>query len=235
MPNASGPHGAKNPKNRGLPTTLTKADIIGYTPPQPGKPRPTVYFTSGHLTIWHPDDWNIGWDSCEGWIPLFFGNVLKKDYEAGKDSSHDAKHRSPGNPKGNIPPPDYIAKLKALGHNRVTGAKPNLLRNWDLQTRDETDRILREFWIRASSPPSSSSPSSPRGAAGPSSPRGAGTTPQPDMLDMNRFAHPSRGPFIPVPVNATDCRDELWKLVEAYKKSPPKVPPALQTELKKCF
>lgn len=191
-----------------------------------------MYFTSGHLTIWHKSDWNIGWDSCVGWTPLFFGNVLKQDEDDGHCSSHD--------PAGNnIRPPDYVAKLDALGRNRVIGAPPTNLGSWDLQTRDETDRILREFWIRTPlagprspiSPrgavrPGPSSPISPRGTArpGPSSPTsapGTGAASVPGMLDKDRFAHPSRGPFIPVAANAKDCREELWKLVEAYQKAHP--------------
>jgi hypothetical protein len=40
-----------------------------------------------------------------------------------------------------------------------------------------------------------------------------------DWVEKDWFAHPSRGPFIPVDVGAQACRDELWRLVEAYTKA----------------
>jgi hypothetical protein len=183
MPN----HGPANPKPKTIPSgaKLGPFDIIGYTPADParGKPKPTVYFTLGHLTIWHKHPWNIGWEDCAGWTPLFFGNVLQAEEQRGTFHSHDNN--------GLVPSATYVEKLESHGHNRVIGRPPTSLGSWDLQRRDERivgeDCILREFWIRG------------QGAS-----------------ERDRFAHPSRGPFIPISASSSAKRNEMWQHVQDY-------------------
>jgi hypothetical protein len=143
MPNKSGPHSKSNPKTSKIPANITADMILGYTGVLqpvgaigPIALPPTVYFTRGHFTQAHGHDWNVGWDSYEGWDCKFFGNVL----ESGDQSSHIRV----GQNIENIPPDKYVQKLSKIGYNRFVGGK------WDLSTRQNELRghILREFWIQ---------------------------------------------------------------------------------------
>jgi hypothetical protein len=186
MPNAAGPHKASNPKpTTKIPQFLGPKDIIGYTPATPPKkPKPTVYFTQGHLTIWHDEPWNIGWDSCVGWTPLFFGNVPLRDRNAGLFTSHDAKHKLYLSPRA------LVKKLESNSRNRV---RPG---GWDLHPYgDTTDRILFEFWVRTKK-----LLRAPRAAVDPMDAT--------DWTDEDWFAHPSRFPFRPV--ISRSRRASLW-------------------------
>jgi hypothetical protein len=144
MPNYSD----RNPKQRIPAKALLKSEIIGYTPADAGldKPQPTVYFTTGHLTIWHAVDWNVGWEDCAGWQPLFFGNVPQSEALARTFRSRDGNGAL-------VPLATYLETLTQHGHNRIVGTPSTDPRSWDLQTRDDRPdatglRTLRELWIR---------------------------------------------------------------------------------------
>ncbi len=187
MPNGSGPHGDTNVKGPDFPASLNPGMIIGYTGSVTDYP--TVYFTAGHYTQKHRERWNIGWDSYEGWECKFFGNVPIPDPKntprnaKDPDSSSDAQGHA-------LPVDGYVKKLEGLGKNRFKGGNTQNLNNWNLDktrdTRPAADQILRlrEFWIR-----------------------GAGTP------SRDRFPHPSRHEFIPVPFSEKKVRDELWNQV----------------------
>jgi hypothetical protein len=141
-------HSDRKPKPRIPAKALQKSGIIGYTPADAvlGKPQPTVYFTTGHLTIWHAAEWNVGWEDCAGWEPLFFGNVPQYEERARTFRSRDDNGRL-------IPLTTCLQTLERHGRNRVVGKPSSELASWDLQTRDDTMdsanfRTLRELWIR---------------------------------------------------------------------------------------
>ena len=133
MPNARGPHSAGNLKPQNVPSNVGYRDVIGYTrdPKNPGGPV-TVYTTRGHFTQHHGEQWNVGWDSYDGWQCKFFGNVLR----SGNHSSHTGQQ--------NIAPAQYVANLETIGYNRFVGGR------WDLSRREHElhGHLLREFWIR---------------------------------------------------------------------------------------
>jgi hypothetical protein len=129
------PHGSQLAKPLRLPDD--PGQIIGYTGANLNN-RPTVYFTNGHYTQKHKKEWNVGWESCEGWQCMFFGNVIAVD-KTGLEidsSSHDAQDKP-------LSPNAYVAKLKLLGKNRFIGGQ-FYLGNPD----GGPGKKLREFWIR---------------------------------------------------------------------------------------
>lgn len=137
MPNGNGPHSSGNKKTiKVIPQGLTAAHIIGYTATLPGKPQPSIYFKQGHFTIVH-ESWNVGWDDCEEWTPLFFGNVDKT--KRGLLHCHDAN----GTPT--LSPQALLRTAEQGGYNRVGAGV------WDLSARSDTqNHILFEFWVRRS-------------------------------------------------------------------------------------
>ena len=109
--------------------------IIGYTGDL--NDCPTIYFTTGHYTQRHPEEWNVGWENCKHWQCLYFANVLRTD----KHSSH----------KNTMSKSAYLTKLQNLGRNdRVQGKDPEQLASWNLKMLgDENNSYqLREFWIK---------------------------------------------------------------------------------------
>jgi hypothetical protein len=185
MPNANGPHHKGN-KGKPLPLPAVTGEIIGYTGDL--NDCPTVYFTLGHYTQKHTEDWDVGWDSCAGWECMFFGNVHSKPKrQDGKDA--DSFHDVQKQPL--FSPDDYVLHLKTLGKNRFKGGKVDKLSNWNLDVNLDgktggQQLRLREFWIRKGG-----------------------------LVEENRFAHPSRGHFIPV--NDVHTKKQLLDQVSKTK------------------
>jgi hypothetical protein len=166
--------------------------IIGYT--GVFNDYPTVYFTLGHYTQKHEQKWDVGWEDCEGWECKFFGNVRSKPpRKDGKaaDSFHDVQQHSLFSK-----PDDYVLCLNGLGKNRFTGTPvADNLSNWNLNENldnNPQDLRLREFWIRN------------------------GGKKREDL-----FAHPSRGHFIPLPINDFGTRILLLDALRARLRTGP--------------
>ena len=198
-------HDSSNPKRSWIPSDVTKNQIIGYTGNLHGSKRgplqkndepkacPTVYFTCGHFTQAHGEEWNVGWESYKGWECKFFGNIPDADQRKqrnGKRGTGKANSTRPrqGGGMENIPTDEHVRTLKTLGKNRIKAPDTADLTNWNLSPLgDENSKyVLREVWIKS------------------------GTTG--DIKD-SRFAHPSRHWFIPV--NDERTRANLWGQVYA--------------------
>ena len=156
MPNNSGPHNATNRKNYWMPTNVAKDKIIGHTGNLNGFVRgrcqkadpnalPTVYFTVGHFTQAHHEDWNLGWENYEGWQCRFFGNIHKNKLQ----DVHFHKVDPQTKKTILVTPDQHFQDLTDNGVNRFQGGRAEDIRSWRLQLlRDENDNYkLREFWI----------------------------------------------------------------------------------------